>query len=264
VRCPVCATAVEHDEVVCPRCQTPHHRECWEYTGGCAIFGCDGLRWRPSRAPAALTAEAALLQARAESYLDMFRYHWVTFVTAGTGLVSAMTLYAVIPLFFLFFPPVTDALQGAAWAASMAELFLYAVTLGATAVYFSLAIPAYLRARALEASMGSALPRPGDNPDAVAERLELPAFGRATLAGFRVAAAVLTALLGVVVVAASFAAILYHGPAPYNLVRSPLIILFLRLALLPWFEAATRSRMEILVSMQNRMIASFKDGGAKD
>lgn len=24
----------------CPRCETPHHQECWDWAGGCAIFGC--------------------------------------------------------------------------------------------------------------------------------------------------------------------------------------------------------------------------------
>ena len=37
--CPVCGHAVEGPRP-CPSCRTPHHEECWKYSGGCAIFGC--------------------------------------------------------------------------------------------------------------------------------------------------------------------------------------------------------------------------------
>ncbi len=43
--CPVCAGAIEEQvRVVCPRCDTPHHQECYSYAQGCAIFGCDSER----------------------------------------------------------------------------------------------------------------------------------------------------------------------------------------------------------------------------
>ena len=39
--CQVCGTglAVEH-AVRCPACHTPHHQTCWEYAGGCTVYGC--------------------------------------------------------------------------------------------------------------------------------------------------------------------------------------------------------------------------------
>lgn len=41
--CPVCGDAVRPDESVrCPACDTPHHRECWEFHGRCATYGCRG------------------------------------------------------------------------------------------------------------------------------------------------------------------------------------------------------------------------------
>lgn len=40
MRCQVCGESIEHELVVCRRCQSPHHRECWEYAGGCSIYGC--------------------------------------------------------------------------------------------------------------------------------------------------------------------------------------------------------------------------------
>ncbi len=44
--CPVCGTAVEEDRSLCARCRTPHHKDCWDYLGGCAVFACAG---RPRR-----------------------------------------------------------------------------------------------------------------------------------------------------------------------------------------------------------------------
>lgn len=38
--CQVCATALEDSVVRCRRCRTPHHAECWEYSGICATFSC--------------------------------------------------------------------------------------------------------------------------------------------------------------------------------------------------------------------------------
>ena len=39
--CPVCGTPVfVEGSVACNVCQTPHHKDCWEYNEGCAIYGC--------------------------------------------------------------------------------------------------------------------------------------------------------------------------------------------------------------------------------
>ena len=44
--CPVCGHAVDGGRM-CPACRTPHHEDCWKYSGGCAIFACAG---RPQKA----------------------------------------------------------------------------------------------------------------------------------------------------------------------------------------------------------------------
>jgi hypothetical protein len=38
--CPVCASPLDAAPRHCPMCRTPHHRDCWEYFGGCAIYAC--------------------------------------------------------------------------------------------------------------------------------------------------------------------------------------------------------------------------------
>lgn len=43
-RCPICATALVGLLHRCARCHAPHHQECWEYVGRCAIYGCEPER----------------------------------------------------------------------------------------------------------------------------------------------------------------------------------------------------------------------------
>lgn len=38
--CPVCGDVLAKSPRRCPRCDTPHHPECWDYVPGCAVFGC--------------------------------------------------------------------------------------------------------------------------------------------------------------------------------------------------------------------------------
>ena len=38
--CPVCGNGLEGKLTSCPRCETPHHEECYKYNDGCAIYAC--------------------------------------------------------------------------------------------------------------------------------------------------------------------------------------------------------------------------------
>ena len=41
--CKVCGEPIAGGAViVCAVCNTPHHRDCWEYVGACSIYGCNG------------------------------------------------------------------------------------------------------------------------------------------------------------------------------------------------------------------------------
>ena len=50
-RCVVCRTELPPDPHLCPRCETPHHRDCWDYNGGCAVFGCSVAQARTPPRP---------------------------------------------------------------------------------------------------------------------------------------------------------------------------------------------------------------------
>jgi len=46
VICQICGEAVSTaDTVYCRDCDTPHHRECWDFVGSCATFGCGGTEF---------------------------------------------------------------------------------------------------------------------------------------------------------------------------------------------------------------------------
>jgi hypothetical protein len=51
-QCSVCCEPLTGGVVFCVRCKTPHHRECWEYSGGCSTYGCGArMFFTPGEAP---------------------------------------------------------------------------------------------------------------------------------------------------------------------------------------------------------------------
>ena len=47
--CKVCGQTIEvGPRTLCARCKAPHHRDCWEFIGGCSIFGCNGKEGIPA------------------------------------------------------------------------------------------------------------------------------------------------------------------------------------------------------------------------
>jgi ribosomal protein L40E len=47
--CRVCGTEILSDGVMCRRCHTPHHHECWQYVGRCSTYACGERRYtRPA------------------------------------------------------------------------------------------------------------------------------------------------------------------------------------------------------------------------
>lgn len=44
--CQVCGEPVGSGPVRCGKCATPHHRDCWDCTGCCSVFGCGCRDWR--------------------------------------------------------------------------------------------------------------------------------------------------------------------------------------------------------------------------
>lgn len=45
--CKVCGEPILGHHVRCSTCKTPHHQDCWEFVGGCSIYGCKGRQAHP-------------------------------------------------------------------------------------------------------------------------------------------------------------------------------------------------------------------------
>ena len=41
-QCQVCGESLTGELVYCASCETPHHRDCWQYFGGCSTYACGG------------------------------------------------------------------------------------------------------------------------------------------------------------------------------------------------------------------------------
>jgi Prokaryotic RING finger family 1 len=39
-QCQICGESLTGDLVYCKSCHTPHHRDCWDYYGGCSTYAC--------------------------------------------------------------------------------------------------------------------------------------------------------------------------------------------------------------------------------
>lgn len=48
--CIVCGELLAGELVSCHSCRTPHHRDCWQYFGGCATYACGGKQFVPAKA----------------------------------------------------------------------------------------------------------------------------------------------------------------------------------------------------------------------
>lgn len=47
--CKVCGDPIDSPRhVLCETCRAPHHADCWEFIGGCSIYGCRGKRAVPA------------------------------------------------------------------------------------------------------------------------------------------------------------------------------------------------------------------------
>lgn len=43
--CQVCGDPLLEKVVFCTKCKTPHHLDCWQYFGSCAVYGCGQKRY---------------------------------------------------------------------------------------------------------------------------------------------------------------------------------------------------------------------------
>ena len=258
--CPVCACTVLDDEEqhVCENCHTPHHKDCWDYAEGCAIFGCrKGIIRQPTAGSELRNRIAPVNLGIMKVWNLLFKVHWLTFLVTALGVISSSilgTFYGVYPVVELF-----TGYFGLYFISVMNLLLIctgLAIPLGALA--YMLLLPLAIVMRIHFHTINLALPQ-GNSAMAksVADRIDMPQ----TVTVVRTISNVLTrvsefmlvfwAIIGILFLFVDTSIAQYIGAAFAG-------TLFIRFAMLNLFRTALESRVTILMTFQNRLIASAK------
>lgn len=169
VACPVCAARIEGaGAAACPRCETPHHQECWDYVGGCAIFGCRPALPPGTSSPAvrgAATPGRPRVAGLARWYLRVVRLQWWALLVMGFGLAFLPVLGTLIA----FGSPRTPGGELLFWLAA-AYLFAGAI---ATVAYLGLVPPLLLLRGSLAYRLGGPVQLPTKGARALLDSIEV-------------------------------------------------------------------------------------------
>lgn len=107
LRCPVCSQETGRGNTVhCAACNAPHHRDCFEYNGRCAIFGCGQGRYLAG-ATSIRTALVCLEESGGCHRLSLIAHTRLRgtgrILTAGgiggLGLFALLALNGMLPIF---------------------------------------------------------------------------------------------------------------------------------------------------------------------
>jgi len=257
-RCPVCGTDVIEQPKTCPRCATPHHRECWDYAGGCAIFGC--------REQSNLAKASSFAPVPQSPWLEwwmwcMRAYSYSLIALSTTAILSISNLW-IGALVDLLFGPQSNlgaVLSELAW--SMGQAMGWAV-LACLAAFFLLFPIAVISHFAMGSKLRKQLALPRGSSKNIADRLDLGNTTSRLYSALSLIcpwlnwlAGLLTILiiifLGILFIDRSF---LWYSGQPLHYVLIVLVSLVIAASPL---EAARR-RLAHLETLQNRVVASIE------
>jgi len=249
-RCPVCATALQGEVVDCERCGTPHHAECFQYVGHCAIFGCH-QEARTARVAEQGTEHLGL-------WLTIHRYQWYALtvtvsaaiiiyisivVAALINAISASLLHAELLL------PIIRVIR---WIGAPFTV-LMAVSGGVFgALYVLLFVPAYIARRRLQDAK-AVLPVVTGDVRAVADRLD-PTKKEQLI--FRWLA-IVRYITGLFVFLLPLRPLL-SGHVVFKEMASYFCVALVMYVLAWGLQRAATQRWTLVESVQNRLVASAK------
>ena len=276
--CPVCASIITDEEKPkkCEYCSTLHHSDCWKYAGGCAIFGCKKgvIGDSPDRNQCSGNlADVNLYLIQTWSWL--FHIHWLAFVITGYGL----TILTCIALLYQFVYTVFDLLvsSGATeklytigaysimWKFCNFILFGYfnvifliipvALIFFGAAAYMAL-LPAAIIMRIHFHSIHRSLPEwHSQEARAIAERVDMHQSVHYVKALNKIFIKIIEYFLGGSILVGVMA-LLAGTSHIIPFVIAVAILLLMRLVLLPFFNTALQGRVTLLLTFQNRLIAT--------
>ena len=261
--CPICGCIVADDEAqhICETCGTPHHKDCWEYAGGCAIFGCrKGVIRQETGVDHFSNTITPVNLGLMRMWSWFFRIHWLTFLVTALGLLGATiggALYMIMAAAATGFSyTVFSILQIVGMLMALPAI---AVPLGALA--YMLLMPAAIVMRIHFHTINLTLPSGNSSvAKSIADRVDMPDTVRyirilntvlAKFAEYLLAGSLVAGLISIVT-----GVVLGASYNPFFVAAA--IFLVVRVIMLPMFKAALESRVTILLTFQNRLIASAK------
>ena len=274
-RCPVCATAFtiradceeghhsceeghhssEDGVVSCERCETLHHKECWDYAGGCALFGC-----RPGKGVLA-KAQTDLLASTLEWWMGAYRFY--SSCLLGTSLT--ISLYVVFWLLLSaltgdFVTPMNVQGSGLFYFYKLAFSFLYLFLIVCGLGMAGSLLPALYARWRIDGLLDEKFVGGRSLDRAVLDRLELSGLGGLVLSVFGPRLWILSffvylgwfalLLLTVGITTSGF----LFGDVVLALSFTAIILGFL----IAWPLRAACAHLAFLSTVQNRALVSFK------
>ncbi len=253
VTCPVCRSSLSGELINCDKCSTPHHKECWDYIGHCAIFGC----YQDPKALARKTNDENSL-ANISKWLVVHRSQWYILTVTVSALLFTYLSFFVLGITHFLVSAVFSPGAYMAISAHANTIFRQAVRtfprLGMLfgAFYVLLFVPAYLSKNRLQ---DENIVAPADNDKAlvVAEKLEMSTLDsliRRWLALQEIIVALTVIILPLRSIITGHSAM----RTGFTFLVALLMLTFAR-----GLKKAAALRFTLFESVQNRLIASTKD-----
>ena len=251
--CPVCGSELNDEVITCHDCQTPHHKECWDYVGHCAIFGCH-------------QSEKALVP-REDSTLALSKVsRWLTLHKVQWYLLSA-TVSSLLLLYFLvvtigslhhlinLLGPSHPVLIYYYISNTIKYLFKTMPSIGVFFgfLYVLMFVPTYINHKQLKGHQPVA-PSDSENALSVADRLEpskMDGYLLSWLSWSKTASALF-------IVLAIVRNVLRARFDPFFLIIS-MLVSTLMYVFARGLHGAAKERLTFFESLQNRVIASTKE-----
>ena len=252
IHCPVCATVIKEEPRLCERCETPHHQDCWDYAGGCALFGC-----RPGKR-AIVRNESVDLIASMNKWMWAYRAYSKCFTMTACTLSLVYLLGVSMVLISGFFPTNFLALS-LLFILSTVHSFLFLAWFISAMGMAVFIVPALLARRRVNAILQCNLQSTGVMTRGVLDRLDVKGMSGRLLSCFAPYKRYLDAL----VIAAWVIFILFIPTfiflRPVNLITKAIIPLFVSsVFFVVWPLSAVCERLAYFSTVQNRAAASFK------
>ena len=246
--CPVCGCQCEDEPHICDRCQTPHHQECWDYSGGCAIFGCDEKRWQRS----ATSTDLTVVKGSVKKWINLYQGHWYSLCAAVGGTVIVMGS-VTLPVWGYRLPAILKAVTKVAVSLQSVGVLL---ALGGIIGYIIFNILERVSRKDLTSAVNLQEPANGADSRAVVDRLD------ESTSESSIYSLLFTAMGFLLSVALLFGYLRHAFPYRQWYVSYAEATLFLTMGIaFPMaLYSACRKRLAYISSLQNRLAASLKKG----